>query len=232
MYDIPLPFALGFQDGGAIIAVGLQVLHDTIMFYLIIILIVVIYIGYRFSNYRYNRYLVDRQSTHGKILELYWTITPAIILIMIALPSFRLLYLTDEILDPTLSVKAIGRQWYWTYEYSDYNNTVYDSYMVPDINLGELRLLEVDLPLVLPIDTHIRLLTTSTDVIHSLGIPSLGLKADCIPGRLNQISIYINRSTRYVGQCSELCGINHSMMPIVILATATNQYIDWLNTGL
>jgi cytochrome c oxidase subunit 2 len=241
--DVPLPYALSFQDAASVNATGLQILHDTIMFYLIVILIVVSYIGIRFLIYFstkethngvLNRSLIDRHSIHGQVLELCWTITPAIILIMIALPSFRLLYLADEILDPTISVKAIGRQWYWTYEYTDYVSDlepiVFDSYIVPDSDLenGDLRLLEVDAPLVLPIDTHIRLLTTSTDVIHSLGVPSLGLKADCIPGRLNQVSLYINRSSKFYGMCSELCGTGHAQMPIIIAATSTENYIDWL----
>ena len=243
LMDIPLPYGLGFQDAATVNAVGLHILHDTIMFYLIVIFIVVSYIGIRFliyfstkntNNGIITRSLIDRHSIHGQILELCWTITPAIILVMIALPSFRLLYLADEILDPTISVKAIGRQWYWTYEYTDYVSDlepiVFDSYLIPDNDLdnGALRLLEVDSPLVLPIDTHIRLLTTSSDVIHSLGVPSLGLKADCIPGRLNQVSLYINRSSRFYGQCSELCGVNHAMMPIVVEATSTDNYIEWL----
>lgn len=177
-----------------------------------------------------RRSLVDAHSVHGKLLELVWTVTPAILLLFIAFPSFRLLYVMDEIIDPMVTVKAIGRQWYWTYEYSDYlpNSQAYDSYYTADSELaeGSLRLLEVDNPLVVPVDTHIRLLATATDVIHSVGIPSLGLKADAIPGRLNQVSLYINRSSTFYGQCSELCGVGHAFMPIVVKATSLDSYLN------
>lgn len=145
----------------------------------------------------------------------------------------------DEIIQPQLTVKAIGHQWYWSYEYTDTlesneevlgKNLNFDSYMVPNDSLssGDLRLLEVDNRVVLPIDTMIRVVVTGADVIHSWAVPSLGVKIDAIPGRLNQTSIDINRKGVFYGQCSELCGVNHGFMPIAVEAVSIEDYITWL----
>lgn len=167
-----------------------------------------------------------KKFTHNTYLELIWTIIPSIVLIFIAIPSFILLYSIDETLAPRLTIKIIGHQWYWSYECNDLlkNNTMikfnYDSYMVneEDLKIGEFRLLEVDAPLYLPVRTHIRLLITSADVLHSWAVPSLGIKMDAVPGRLNQVMLYIKRTGTFYGQCSEICGINHGFMPIVVHA--------------
>jgi len=162
--------------------------------------------------------------SHHTTLEIVWTILPAVILILIAIPSFALLYAMDELEDPRLTIKAIGHQWYWSYEYRDlvFGHPVsknFDSYMVleEDLPVGGLRLLEVDNPLVLPINTQIRVLVTSTDVLHSWAVPSFGIKIDACPGRLNQVGLLISRTGVFYGQCSELCGINHSFMPIKVI---------------
>jgi cytochrome c oxidase subunit 2 len=169
-------------------------------------------------------------------LEIVWTITPSIILLLIAVPSFALLYSMDEVIDPTITFKAIGHQWYWSYEYSDYIsskgvNIIFDSYMVPteELKLGQFRLLEVDNQAVLPIYTHVRLLVTATDVLHSWAVPSLGVKIDCVPGRLNQVSLFIKKEGLYFGQCSELCGVNHGFMPISIRAVEPSEFNLCLN---
>lgn len=145
----------------------------------------------------------------------------------------------DELTDPSITIKAIGHQWYWTYEYSDYSSSddqsiVYDSYMIPedDLDLGQLRLLEVDNRVVLPINTHIRVIITSADVLHSWAIPSLGVKCDAVPGRLNQISVFLKREGVFYGQCSELCGANHGFMPIVVEGVSLENYIDWVSNKL
>jgi cytochrome c oxidase subunit 2 len=139
------------------------------------------------------------------LIELIWTITPALVLIAVAFPSFKLLYLLDEVIDPVITVKAIGNQWFWSYEYSDYVNDTGET-MIPDTELesGQLRLLEVDNRVILPVDTHIRFILTARDVIHSFAVPSLGIKLDALPGRLNQTSVLINREGVFYGQCSEL----------------------------
>lgn len=150
------------------------------------------------------------------LIELIWTITPAFVLIAIAFPSFKLLYLMDEVIDPAMTIKALGHQWYWSYEYSDFVNEdgesiEFDSYLVPtdDLEEGQLRLLEVDNRVVVPVGTHIRFIVTGADVIHSFAVPSLGLKIDAIPGRLNQTSVLVEREGVYYGQCSEICGVHH-----------------------
>lgn len=205
--------------------------HDQVMFILIIIITTVLWLIIKaLSGKAYHRYLVD-----GTLLEIVWTIVPAIILILIAFPSLKLLYLMDEVMDPALTIKAIGHQWYWSYEYSDYQTETleFDSYMVPtsDLNKGDFRLLEVDNRLVLPINTHVRVLVTGADVLHSFAVPALAVKMDAVPGRLNQTGIFIKRPGIFYGQCSEICGANHSFMPIVIEAVSLDKYINWVLSG-
>ena len=172
---------------------------------------------------------------HGTLIELIWTITPALILILIAFPSFKLLYLMEEVSDPSMSVVVEGHQWYWSYQYPDFldssdNLIEYDSYIVPESDLeeGGLRMLEVDNRVILPEATHVRFVVTSGDVIHSWASPALGIKCDAYPGRINQVSVLINRVGTFYGQCSEICGILHSSMPIVIEAVGLEKFLEWL----
>lgn len=235
--DAPLPWQLGFQDSASPIHEGIVELHDSIMFYLIVICVLVFWmLTSVLTTYGPNR-IANTHSTHGTLIELVWTITPALVLLAIALPSFRLLYLMDEIVLPGLTLKVVGHQWYWSYEYSDYitaegEPVEYDSYLVPesDLELGELRLLAVDEPVVLPVDTTVRAIVTATDVIHDFAIPSLGLKLDAIPGRLNQASILAQRTGTFYGQCSELCGVYHGFMPIQIEVVSQDNFLRWLGT--
>nr|AKT93968.1 cytochrome oxidase subunit 2 [Vermamoeba vermiformis] len=174
-------------------------------------------------------------TVHNTKLEIIWTIIPTIILIFIAVPSFILLYSLDEVINPSVTLKAIGHQWYWSYEYSDYteeNSINFDSYMITegDLEFGQFRLLEVDNRVVLPINTHIRVLITAGDVLHSWAVPSMNVKADAVPGRLNQLTLFIKRPGVYYGQCSELCGVNHAFMPIVIEAVSLWNYSNWLSS--
>lgn len=239
--DAPEPWQLSFQDAASPSFEGIVELHDQIMFYLVIILLGVSWmlssIIFNF-NTKSNR-IVHKYANHGTLIELIWTVTPAIVLIAIAFPSFKLLYLMDEVIDPAITIKALGHQWYWSYEYSDFVNEdgesiEFDSYLIPtdELEKGQLRLLEVDNRVVVPVSTHIRFLTTATDVIHSFAVPSLGIKMDSIPGRLNQTSVLIEREGVYYGQCSEICGVNHGFMPIVIQAVSLEQYLAWLNEQL
>ena len=173
--------------------------------------------------------------THHTLLEIVWTVTPSFILLLVAIPSFSLLYSIDDMINPSITLKVVGRQWYWTYEYSDYattnlGNTVIESYMIPEEELDEgyYRLLETTNRTVLPINSHIRALTTAADVLHSWAIPSLGVKMDACPGRLNELSIFIKREGVYYGPCSEICGIYHGFMPITIDAVNLKEYTTWL----
>ncbi len=172
---------------------------------------------------------------HGTLIGLIWTITPAVILILIAFPSFKLLYLMDEVSDPSMSVLAEGHQWYWSYQYPDFLDSddqfiEFDSYIVPESDLeeGGLRMLEVDNRVILPELTHVRFIITAGDVIHSFAVPSLGIKTDAYPGRLNQVSVFINREGVFYGQCSEICGILHSSMPIVVESVSLEKFLTWL----
>jgi cytochrome c oxidase subunit 2 len=143
------------------------------------------------------------------------------------------LYTLDENIDPSLTIKVIGHQWYWSYEFPNFPHEIeFDSYMVPtsDLNNGEFRLLEVDNKLLIPVNVNVRLIISSTDVIHCWTIPSLGVKADAIPGRLNQVNFLINRPGKFFGQCSEICGSNHSFMPITILSVSFEKFINWISS--
>lgn len=190
-------------------------------------------------HFHVSRNPITERVVHGTVIEILWTIFPSIILMFIAIPSFALLYSMDEVVDPAITIKAIGHQWYWSYEYSDYNSSdeqslAFDSYMVPEdeLELGQLRLLEVDNRVVVPANTHLRMIITSADVLHSWAVPSLGVKCDAVPGRLNQASILIKREGVYYGQCSELCGTNHAFMPIVVEAVSLNDYVSWVSGRL
>nr|YP_009258325.1 cytochrome c oxidase subunit II [Tubastraea tagusensis]YP_010137793.1 cytochrome c oxidase subunit II [Tubastraea diaphana]QKI31901.1 cytochrome c oxidase subunit II [Tubastraea coccinea]ANH79333.1 cytochrome c oxidase subunit II [Tubastraea tagusensis]QKI31940.1 cytochrome c oxidase subunit II [Tubastraea diaphana]QKI31953.1 cytochrome c oxidase subunit II [Tubastraea diaphana]QKI31966.1 cytochrome c oxidase subunit II [Tubastraea diaphana] len=226
--DIPEPWQLGLQEAADPVMEEIIFFHDQIMFLLIVIVIVVLWLLVEALNGKYY----DRDLVDGTLLEIVWTIIPAVILVFIASPSLKLLYLMDEVVGPALTIKAIGHQWYWSYEYSDYQEETleFDSYMIPtsDLNSGDFRLLEVDNRLVLPINTHVRILVTGADVLHAFSVPALGVKMDAVPGRLNQVGVFIKRPGTFYGQCSEICGANHSFMPIVIEAVSLDRYINWI----
>jgi cytochrome c oxidase subunit 2 len=198
---------------------GLIHFHNYIMIFLITIGVFTVWMLYQvISNFNATIHPVSVKFTHSTVLEIVWTIIPALILMVIAVPSFGLLYSLDELIDPTLTLKIVGHQWYWSYEYSQ--NISYDSFLVDidDLSFGDFRNLTVDNYLVLPVNTSIRLLVSSNDVIHSFAVPSLGIKADCLPGRLNSLGFVINRESYFYGGCSELCGSLHHGMPIGIKA--------------
>lgn len=221
---------LGLQDRASPLIEQLIFFHDHTLLILIIITVLVGYlITILFFNIYTNRYLL-----HGQTIEIIWTVLPAIILLFIALPSLRLLYLLDEINEPSLTLKTIGHQWYWSYEYSDFNNIEFDSYIIPtnELAINGFRLLDVDNRVVLPINSQIRILVTAADVIHSWTVPALGVKIDGTPGRLNQTNFFINRPGLFYGQCSEICGANHSFIPIVIESIPINFFIKWINNNL
>jgi len=237
--DAPTPWQLGFQDGASPGFEGIVTLHDSIMFYLIWILVSVFWVLMSLVSYFSSNKstLVYKYLNHGTLIELIWTISPALVLIAIAFPSFKLLYTLDEVIDPALTVKVTGHQWYWSYEYSDMlsesGETIeFDSYLIPesDLEIGQLRLLDVDQRLVVPVDTHVRYIVTGADVIHNFSVPSLGIKVDCTPGRLNQVSALIEREGIFYGQCSELCGVYHAFMPVAIEAVSVTDFFQWVDS--
>ena len=235
--DAPMPWGLFFQDSATPQMEGIEELHNNIMFYLAIILFTVTWMMITIiKSFVYKKSLISHKyMNHGTLIELIWTITPAIILILIAFPSFKLLYLMDEVMDPSLVIYGEGHQWYWSYQYPDFTNVndefvEFDSYIVPDTDLeeGRLRMLEVDNRVIIPELTHTRFVVSAADVIHSFACPSLGIKCDAYPGRLNQSSVYLNRQGTYFGQCSEICGILHSSMPIAIQSVNLGKFLYWL----
>nr|AAK31118.1 cytochrome oxidase subunit II [Pulex simulans] len=208
-------------------------LMEQLMFFhnhsMLIIILITIMVGHLMSSLFFNKY-TNRLLMESQNIEIIWTILPAFMLIFIALPSLRLLYLLDDLNKPLITLKTIGHQWYWSYEYSDFNNIEFDSYMIPNEELmdNNFRLLDVDNRIILPFNSQIRILITATDVLHSWTIPSLGIKVDATPGRLNQSNFLINRPGLFFGQCSEICGANHSFMPIVIESVSVNSFINWI----
>lgn len=219
---------LGLQDSSSPLIEQLNFFHDHT---LLILTIITILVGYIIGILSFNKF-TNRFLLHGQTIEIIWTVLPAIILIFIAFPSLRLLYLIDEINTPSITLKSIGHQWYWSYEYSDFLNLEFDSYIVPtnELETNGFRLLDVDNRVVLPINNQIRILVTATDVLHSWTVPSLGVKVDATPGRLNQLNFLINRPGLFFGQCSEICGANHSFMPIVIESIPINYFIKWITS--
>nr|YP_010318373.1 cytochrome c oxidase subunit II [Amalda mucronata]ULC82866.1 cytochrome c oxidase subunit II [Amalda mucronata] len=216
---------LGFQDAASPLMEELIFFHDHAMMILIMIISLV---GYAALFLMVNKYTC-RSLVEGQEIETIWTVVPAVILVFLALPSLRLLYLLDEVGNCSLSVKTIGHQWYWSYEYSDFSSIEFDSYMIPtnELEPGDFRLLEVDHRMVLPTQTDIRVLVTSADVIHCWAVPSLGVKVDAVPGRLNQLGFFIKYPGVFYGQCSEICGANHSFMPIVVEAVPLKNFMEW-----
>nr|AKO90240.1 cytochrome c oxidase subunit II [Scuticaria tigrina] len=219
------PSQLGFQDAASPVMEELLHFHDHALMIVFLISTLVLYIIVAMvTTSLTDAYILDSQE-----IEIVWTILPAIILILIALPSLRILYLMDEVNDPHLTIKAIGHQWYWSYEYTDYEDLGFDSYMVPtqDLAPGQFRLLEADHRMVVPMESPVRVLVTAEDVLHSWAVPALGVKMDAVPGRLNQTAFIAARPGVYYGQCSEICGANHSFMPIVVESVPLQHFESW-----
>nr|YP_636987.2 cytochrome c oxidase subunit II [Atractosteus spatula] len=219
------PSQLGFQDAASPVMEELLHFHDHALMIVFLISTLVLYIIVAMVSTKLtNKHILDSQE-----VEIVWTILPAVILIMIALPSLRILYLMDEINDPHLTIKAMGHQWYWSYELTDYEDLNFDSYMIPtsDLTPGQFRLLETDHRMIVPMESPIRMLISAEDVLHSWAVPSLGMKMDAVPGRLNQTTFIASRPGVYYGQCSEICGANHSFMPIVVEAVPLQHFENW-----
>nr|YP_010535794.1 cytochrome c oxidase subunit II [Rhipicephalus zambeziensis]QLD97338.1 cytochrome c oxidase subunit 2 [Rhipicephalus zambeziensis]QLD97351.1 cytochrome c oxidase subunit 2 [Rhipicephalus zambeziensis]UYB78849.1 cytochrome c oxidase subunit II [Rhipicephalus zambeziensis] len=218
---------MAFSDMNSPIMEQMVFFHDHSMMIILMITILTIYM---IINIMMNNYL-SRSLMEGQEIEIIWTIIPAITLIFIAIPSLHLLYLTDETFNSQISIKILGHQWYWSYEYSDFNKE-FDSFMIPEAEMSKnsFRLLDTDNNLVIPINTNIKYLISSMDVIHSWTIPSLGIKMDAVPGRLNQSFSVSSRPGLFYGQCSEICGANHSFMPISLEITSMNNFINFINS--
>nr|AQP26576.1 cytochrome c oxidase subunit 2 [Odontotermes sp. A TB-2017] len=216
---------LSLQDSASPIMEQLIFFHDHALMIMLMIITTVMYtMTSIIQNKQTSRFILE-----GQMIETLWTIAPAIILVFIAMPSLRLLYLMDEVHNPALTLKAVGHQWYWSYEYSDFTKLEFDSYMTQEQQAETFRLLDTDNRVTLPMNSPTRVIVTAADVLHSWTVPSLGVKTDATPGRLNQVSFSINRPGILYGQCSEICGANHSFMPITIESVTTNKFINWVS---
>jgi len=242
--DTGVEWQVDFQEAATPTMEGIINFNHNVAF---VICFIVVFVGWLLTNciffYMEDKNIIPSKFTHSNELEIVWTSVPAIILLFLATPSFSLLYSMDEIADPTITLKVIGHQWYWSYEFSDYNYFLcgtgnegtkikYDCYMtnletMPE-KQGYFRLLETNKRILLPIKTHIRLLVSSADVLHSWTVPSFGVKVDACPGRLNQINLFIKRAGLFFGQCSEICGVNHAFMPIAIVGVEQQVYSMFL----
>nr|QHH24408.1 cytochrome c oxidase subunit II [Locustella castanea] len=213
-----------FQDASSPIMEELIQFHDHALMVALAICSLVLYLLTHMLTEK-----LTSNTVNAQVMEIIWTILPAAVLILLALPSLRILYLMDEVNQPSLTMKAIGHQWYWSYEYTDFKDLTFDSYMTPttDLPLGHFRLLEVDHRVIVPTESTIRVIVTADDVLHSWAVPSLGVKTDAIPGRLNQTSFLASRPGVYFGQCSEICGANHSFMPIVVESVPLANFESW-----
>lgn len=219
-------FNLNLQNRNSPIIEQLIFFHD----YSIIILITIItLVGYLINLLLFNLF-INKYFLSGQLIEIIWTIFPAIILLFMAFPSLQLLYLLDEVNNSLISLKAIGHQWYWQYEYTNFLNLEFDSYLKKENNI-KFRLLNVDNLILFPNNSQIRVLTLATDVIHSWTIPRLGVKIDASPGRLNQTNFFINRLDVFFGQCSEICGVNHSFIPIILERTSLKNFLKWIKNN-
>jgi cytochrome c oxidase subunit 2 len=269
--DIAEQWQTGIQDPATPALEGMLNFYNYLIIFCIIIGIVIFFFLYWIIihfNKDLNENIKPVQFTHSNVLEIVWTIIPAFILVLIAIPSFSLLYSLDELAHPRMTIKVIGHQWYWSYEYSNifenhFNNPLneeaellamlgeiyfpkfvgkfpvsfkinFDSYMknTDDLLIGDFRLLDVDNTLVLPTRFHIRVLVTSADVLHSWAVPSFGIKVDACPGRLSQASLLLKREGLFYGQCSEICGVNHGFMPIVVRTVTPKLFVGWVCNNL
>jgi cytochrome c oxidase subunit 2 len=227
----PAPWQLGMQEPGSPVKVYIEWFHDLLLW--IITLITIFVLGllvFAIVRFRASANPSPTRTAHNTLLEVAWTAIPVLILVVIAIPSFKLLYLGDRTHDAEMTLKVVGHQWYWSYEYPDHGDLKFDSYMIPesDIKPGQKRLLEVDNRLVVPAGTNIRLLFAGTDVIHSWFVPSLGVQIYAMPGRLNESWVNVTKPGVYYGQCNQICGINHAYMPIAVEALSKEDFARWV----
>lgn len=231
--DVARPTQLGLRPAASPQMERITEFHDMLLWIITVITIFVtgllVWVAIR---YRAKANPEPSKTTHHVMLEILWTTIPVIILIVIAIPSFKMLYYLDRVEEPEMTLKVTGYQWYWGYEYQDTEGVSFLSYMVADEEIdeekGQRRLLSTDNPVVLPIDTNIQILVTSADVIHSFTVPAFGFKKDAVPGRINETWVRIDKPGTYYGQCSQICGVNHAFMPIEIKAVTKEEFEQWL----
>ena len=223
---------LSFQNPATDLMGSVVGLHNIILIVMtlvtLFVLFLLFYVSFRFSA---KRNPIPSTRTHNTVVEVLWTAIPIVILVVLAIPSFKLLYQQEKSENYDMTVKVIGHQWYWEYEYPDHGDFYFESYMVQeqDLEEGDLRLLTVDNPLVIPANKNIQILITAGDVLHSWAVPSMGLKTDAVPGRLNETWVNVKEPGIYRGQCSEICGSGHGFMPVVVKVLPEREFMAWAN---
>ena len=223
---------LSFQNPATDLMGSVVGLHNIILVVMtlvtLFVLFLLFYVSFRFSA---KRNPIPSTTTHNTVVEVLWTAIPIVILVVLAIPSFKLLYQQEKSENYDMTVKVIGHQWYWEYEYPDHGDFYFESYMVQeqDLEEGDLRLLTVDNPLVIPANKNIQILITAGDVLHSWAVPSMGLKTDAVPGRLNETWVNVKEPGIYRGQCSEICGSGHGFMPVVVKVLPEREFMAWAN---
>jgi cytochrome c oxidase subunit 2 len=228
----PVPWEMGFQPAASPVRDHIDALHNELL--VIITLIALFVLGlllYVIVRFNAERHPVPSKTSHNTLIEVLWTVLPVLILVIIAIPSFKLLYYMDRTQQAEMTLKVTGHQWYWTYEYPDQGNLSFDSYMIPEEDAAKKkkkRLLDVDNPVVVPVGTNIRILVTGTDVMHSWFVPSMGVQEYAVIGRVNESWMNVERPGTYYGQCNQICGVNHPFMPIAIQAMAKEDFAKWL----
>ncbi len=231
MAQQPRPWEMAMQPAFSPVKQHVIALHDLVLVIITAITVLVAgLLAYVMVRFNTKRNPDPSSVSHNTVLEIAWTLIPVLILVIIAIPSFRLVYYEDHAENPAMTIKVTGHQWYWSYDYPDYGDLHFDSYIVPDKDLkpGQPRLLTVDNQLVLPVGEKIRILTTSADVIHSFFIPSLGVQRYAIPGRTIETWVEITKPGNFYGECNQICGMNHSRMPISIHAVSPTEFKQWL----
>ena len=223
---------LSFQNPATDLMGSVVGLHNIILIVMtlvtLFVLFLLFYVSFRFSA---KRNPIPSTTTHNTVVEVLWTAIPIVILVVLAIPSFKLLYQQEKSENYDMTVKVIGHQWYWEYEYPDHGDFYFESYMIQDEDLkeGDLRLLTVDNPLVIPANKNVQILITAGDVLHSWAVPSMGLKTDAVPGRLNETWVNVKEPGIYRGQCSEICGSGHGFMPVVVKVLPEREFMAWAN---
>ena len=229
----PVPGGLGLQPGVTPIKEQVHDFHNLLLVIITLIclfvLALLVYVMWRF---RASANPTPSKTSHNTLIEVIWTAVPVMILVVIAIPSMKLLYAQDVIPEADMTIKTIGKQWYWTYEYPDHGNFVFDAFMLQDEEAAEQglpRLLATDRAVVIPVDTTVRILVTAGDVLHSFAVPAFGIKIDAVPGRLNETWVHVTEEGTYYGQCSELCGTGHAYMPIMFEVVSQPAFDAWVS---
>jgi cytochrome c oxidase subunit II len=229
--DAPTPWQIGFQEPATRVMENIEWLHHFLMSIMAAVVALVMFLlAFVCIKFNAKTHPIPNKFTHNVLIEVLWTFIPVVILVIIAIPSFRILEYAEHTPKSDLTVKVVGYQWYWHYIYPDNGNFEFDSYMIAtkDLKPGQKRLLEVDNRVVIPAGKVVRFLTTSADVIHSFGVPSFGIKIDAIPGRTNETWVKVDKPGIYYGQCSELCGVNHGFMPIAVEVVPEEVFLQWV----